>query len=229
MIIDNSFWFGIILLYTMALGGIPLYSLECYHGTSSMAAEHILEGNCFLPSKSDDSLRLGVGVYFFVKCSEANLAKKCAKAFCLNKLRKETSQGKDYAVIKCLVTCADDQMLDLFNPECLEAFHTMRYATYSKLCEAEPNFQYRDANQADTMVIDKLRSISNIAVVQCPQYFGLLSLEEQIKVGGRHPYKKTNVPNVIMVCADPTKAIIRDIQLVERGTLYNDEFSSIIR
>lgn len=42
-----------------------------------------------------------------------------------------------------------------------------------------------------------------------------------------HQFPKTYVPNVIMVCVDTNKAIVKDIQLVE-GRQYSNGHETII-
>lgn len=100
--------------------------LECYHGTSFESGEQIInEGLFHLPS-SGDQLRLGTGVYFFMKASSTSFAQQCAAGYCKVKFRK--SEIEKYCVLKCIVECDESQLLDLYRPDLLDEFHCMSYA-----------------------------------------------------------------------------------------------------
>ena len=205
-----------------------MIEFEGYHGTSLQASRKILEEMRFKPSEDEDSLRMGRGVYFFSKETTLSFAQECAAAYCKAKFRKAELGVDTYAVLKCVVSCENEELLDLFIPSVLESFHTMRYAEYDRLCKACPGYELRDASELDTAVINRLRRIQKIAVVRAPQYFSPLTNEEAIRVAGKHPYRKTYLPNVLMICADPDLVTIRNIEVVERGKLRNDGYAGTV-
>ncbi len=191
-----------------------MIQLECYHGTSLEIANKIVQENRFLPSPSKELLRMGEGAYFFKKASGCGFAEKCARAFCISKYGNADSNTHDYAVLKCNVSCEEDQYLNLFDEQALEAFHIMRYLLYDRI-----SFPLQDAAQLDTMVINLIKKDRDIAVVCAPHYFAPLACENRIIIKSKRSYRKTYLPNVLMVCADPEKAIISDISIVERGRI----------
>ena len=157
---------------------------------------------------------MGEGAYFFKKASGCGFAEKCARAFCISKYGNANSNTHDYAVLKCNVSCEEDQYLNLFDEQALEAFHIMRYLLYDRI-----SFPLQDAAQLDTMVINQIKEDRDIAVVCAPHYFAPLACENRIiiKNDKRKYNRRTYLPNVLTVCADPEKAIISDISIVERG------------
>ena len=205
-----------------------MIDFECFHGTSLQASKIILEEMRFAPSIDEDALRMGRGVYFFSKETTLSYAQQCASAFCKTKFGKATSSIDAYAVLKCVVSCDSEELLDLFNPAALETFHHMRYAEYNRLSKACPEYRISSAGQLDTVVLNKLRELRRIAVVRAPQYFFPLANEETIKVAGKQVYRKTYLPNVLMMCVNPELATIKDIEVVERGKLRNDGYADSI-
>ena len=201
---------------------------ECFHGTSLQAAKKILKEMRFKPSENEDALRMGRGIYFFAKESELSYAQQCAVAFCKTKFRKASSGIDSYAVLRCILSCESEEILDLFVPSVLEHFHVMRYAEYDRLCKAQPGYAISDAGELDTIVLNKLRKLQRIAVVRAPQYFYPLTNEETIKVAGKNVHRKTYLPNVLMICADPKFVEIKNIEVVDGGILRNDRYSDTV-
>lgn len=189
--------------------------LKCYHGTTPESAEAIVREKRFLPS-AGEALRLGEGAYFFEQQGNSEYAKECARD--LKKYHFEKGKcGAEYAILSCMVECDDEQYFDLYDPANMEEFHRIRYAVYQHYISKDPSFQFVDAAQADTATMNLIRKTKNIFVVRSPEFFGMFAREENIKMSGRRKYPKTFVPNVIIVCADVGKAVIRNIEIVERG------------
>ena len=74
-----------------------------------------------------------------------------------------------------------------------------------------------DLAEADTQVFDTIRHLRNLAVIRCPQFFGMFERERQFLFLEGRAYPKTYVPNVIMVCADVETARIINIEKVDEG------------
>lgn len=193
-----------------------MIQLECYHGTSYENALSILDDNNFLPSRDREGLRLGEGAYFFCKWSSSDYAIECARQLMLHKHTKGKLVG-EYAILSCIIECAEEQFFDMYDPAAMEYFHNMRHYLYNKHLQTDKDFQYVDAAAADTETMNYIRRSADIAVVRCPQFFGMFPREENFAFSGRHKYPKTYVPNIIQVCVDTEKATIRDIQLIGKG------------
>lgn len=187
-----------------------------YHGTSLENARSILRDKKFHPSSDRDSLRMGTGAYFFSQMNASNeYPIMCAKGIVDFKMQK--GQLRDgYGILSCRIRCEESQFLDLFEPDNLEMFHLMRYQTYEQQLRKNPKFKYKNAAVADCVVFDILRNRFNIALIRCPQFFGMFPKEEQMQLESR-PYPKTYVPNVLNLCADVEKVAIDSIELVEEG------------
>lgn len=193
--------------------------IKCFHGTSLENAQAIVRDKKFLPSESD-SLRMGKGVYFFCQSGEDDTYPiKCAR-----ELEKyHIVQGKhnnEYAIISCVIECDEEQYLDLFQPDALEDFHQMRYYLLNKSLKVDGNYRYHNAAVADTQVFDTIRALRAISVIRCPQFFGMLEAEKKFQFDkSEKQYPKTYVPNVIMACVDSDKAIIKEIEIIEKGEM----------
>ena len=93
----------------------------------------------------------------------------------------------------------------------------MRYKTYEANIRLNPGFQYQRVEVADCTVFDILRAKFGIALIRCPQFFGMFPKEQQMVFSKGKQFPKTYVPNVLNVCADVDKVVINDIELVEEG------------
>ena len=193
---------------------------KCFHGTSLENGESIIQENHFRPSDTD-SLRMGVGAYFFCQAGDDDYPIRCARE--LEKYHiKQKKHPNQYAILSCTVECEDEEYLDLFNPESLEYFHQMRYILLNKSLTVDPNYKYHNAAVADTQVFDTIRKLRSVSVIRCPQFFGMLEEESRFRFDkGERQFPKTYVPNVIMACIDTNKPIIKDIKLVEKGEMFN--------
>lgn len=197
--------------------------LKCFHGTSLENGQSIIQENHFRPSDAD-SLRMGVGAYFFCQTGEDDTyPMRCAKE--LEKYHiKQGKHKNNYAILSCIVECKEENYLDLFNPDNLEYFHQMRYYLLNKSLSVDPDYKYHNAAVADTQVFDVIRDIRSVAVIRCPQFFGMLEEESRFRFDkGERQFPKTYVPNVIMACVDTDKAIIKDIELVEGGKMFDED------
>lgn len=194
--------------------------LQCFHGTSYEKAKSILKEQHFRSGDSS-ALRMGRGAYFFCQVGDkSDYAKECARE--LEKYHFGTrGYSGEYAIVSCKIECEEDSFLDLYNPESLAYFHQMRYLMMQKSLEEDPKFKYQNAAVADTQVFNKIREIRNISAIRCPQFFGMLEQEQKFIFKERPQFPKTYVPNVIMVCADPDLAVIKDICIAERGDFDN--------
>jgi hypothetical protein len=163
---------------------------------------------------------MGRGVYFFCQPGDSpDYAMLCARELEKFHLRTGKHTG-DYGILSCVVECEDDQFFDLYDPNGMESFHRMRYLMLNKALESNPDYQYPNAAVADTQVFNVIRELRSVAVIQCPQFFGMLAEEQKFKFPkGTHQFPKTYVPNVIMICVDTDIAKVTNIQLAERGSL----------
>ncbi len=188
-----------------------------YHGTSIENAHSILTENRFRPSKDNESLRMGEGAYFFSRISEkGDYSIKCAKEIAaFNHKKGKIANG--YGILSCHIQCSEQQFLDLFDPENLELFHMMRYKNYEEHIKRDPDFKYERTSVADCEVFDILRKKKGIAVIRCPQFFGMFPREEAFKFKTGYQYPKTFVPNIINICADVNLVTISNIKLIEEG------------
>ncbi len=200
---------------------------ECFHGTTLQAAEKILAAKKFKAGNNVSASRLGRGVYFFAKESQSSYALQCAEAYCTQKYKNPDPVVNEVAVLRCMVSCQEDELFDLYNPELLEIFHVMRYAEYAKLCEKIPGYVLQSSEELDTAVLNDWRENRKIAVVRSPQYFSLLANEKSIKTS-KNVYRRTNLPNTLMVCADENLAEFSDIEIVKRRVLTNDESAGYV-
>ena len=133
---------------------------------------------------------------------------------------KQGKHNGTYGILACDVECEEEKYLDLFHPENLEYFHKMRYFLLNKSLEVDPNYKYHNAAVADTQVFNIIRELRELAVIRCPQFFGMLEEEQKfIFDKGQRPFPKTYVPNVVMACVDTNKAVIKNIELVEGGNI----------
>lgn len=198
--------------------------LRCFHGTSYENAQSILREQNFRNS-DNDQLRMGVGAYFFCQAGKSDrYALRCAKE--LEKFHR--NKHKDgYAILSCDIECSEDEYLDLYDPEVLEMFHEMRYYILNKSLSVDKEYKYKNAAVADTQVFNVIRNIRNLSVIRCPQFFGMFAEEQKFIFSESRQFPKTFVPNVIMVCVDTNKAVVKNIELVEGG-LYSDEHAEII-
>lgn len=194
--------------------------LKCYHGTTRKNASSILSEGKFRPSEKEEGLRLGRGAYFYNKTAWSDYAKQCAydtvayhHDHCKNK-----EEYPDYAILSCDVECDDSQFFDMYTPEGMELFHEARKKTYQTMVANGHSFTRCGA--LDTQTMDILRESMDIAVIRCPQFFGFMRSEESIRFTER-TRPLTYVPNVIIVCVDPSKAIISNIQIEEEGCFYD--------
>ena len=97
-----------------------------------------------------------------------------------------------------------------------------------KSMQVDPEFRYRNAAVADTQVFDVIRKIRPLTVIRCPQFFGMLDKEMKFNFDKKErQFPKTYVPNVIMVCADTNKVVVKDIELVE-GRVLGDEYERVV-
>ena len=183
------------------------------------AAEKIVSEGLFHLLESADQLRMGQGVYFFMKASPSGFAQQCATGFCKAKFRRNA--GTEYAVLRCFVECEENSLLDLYKPELLEQFHEMRYALYNLIIQDRPDFELRDAGELDTMVINRLKKMKGYTVIRAPEYFAPLLQEEKIKIQreNKHRFRKTYLPNVLMLCVDVNRVKIDNIEIVEQGII----------
>lgn len=188
-----------------------------YHGTSLENARAILNEQRFLPSTDRESLRMGEGAYFFSQMNDSNeYSIMCAKGVVDYKIQKRKIPN-EYGIISCRILCEENQFLDLFQPENLEMFHLLRYKTFEAHIRNDPNFKYKRAEIADCTVFDILRNRFNVALIRCPQFFGMFPQEQQMIFAEGKQFPKTFVPNVLNLCADVTKVVINSIELVEEG------------
>ena len=190
--------------------------LKCFHGTSFENGQSILREQCFHPSDSD-SLRMGVGAYFFCQAgSNDTYPITCARELERYHLKKG-KHTDGYMILSCSVECDEESYLDLYDPENLEYFHQMRYQLLNKSLEIDPQYRYHNAAVADTQVFDVIRKIRPMSVIRCPQFFGMFEMEAKFLFDkGEHQFPKTYVPNIIMACVDTNRAVVKDIQSVER-------------
>lgn len=204
-----------------------MVQLECYHGTSYENAQHILMEKRFLPSRDKEGLRLGEGAYFFCRGGLEEYAIDCARQ--LELFHGEVGKHKgEYAILSCLVECKDDELFDMYDPAAMEVFHKMRHYLYSQHLNKDPDFTFQSAAAADTETINYIRRSSNISVVKCPQFFGMLSKEKHFYFSkGARQFPKTFVPNVIIACVDTQKVRIRDIRLIDKGVLQNGSSKAV--
>ena len=201
--------------------------LKCFHGTSYENGQSILKEKHFRTSDSD-SLRMGEGAYFFCQAGESDAYPiRCAKELEAYH-RSMGKHKKGFAILSCVIECEDENYLDLYDPESLEYFHQMRYMMLDKSMQVDPEFRYRNAAVADTQVFDVIRKIRPLTVIRCPQFFGMLDKEMKFNFDKRErQFPKTYVPNVIMVCADTNKVVVKDIELVE-GRVLGDEYERVV-
>jgi hypothetical protein len=167
---------------------------------------------------------MGVGAYFFCQAGEkADYPIQCARE--LEKFHINQGKHKDgYAVLSCEIECEEEQYLDLYEPENLEFFHQMRYYLLNKCLQVSPNYRYHNAAVADTQVFDAIRKMRSLAVIRCPQFFGMFEEEKKFIFDKKeHQFPKTYVPNVIMACVDTNIAIVKNIKLVEGGSIDGHE------
>lgn len=196
-------------------GRKTMIQLECYHGTSFESAKCILRDQCFLPSRDNGKLRLGEGAYFFCKGHKAEYAIDCARQ--LEFFHHENGKHVgEYAILSCIIECEDDELFDMYQPDVMEMFHNARYYLHAHHLQLDRAFRYASAEAADTETMNFLRRSKRISVVKCPQFFGMFARESKMLFSGKKQYPKTFVPNIMLVCADTTKAKIRDIQLIEK-------------
>lgn len=201
--------------------------LKCFHGTSYENGKSILKEKRFRPSNSD-SLRMGIGAYFFCQVGENDTYPlRCAKAL-ENYHIAHRKHIDGYMILSCIIECQDENFLDLNDPESLEYFHQMRYLLLNKSLKLDPHYRYHNAAVADTQVFNEIRKIRNLFVIRCPQFFGMLEEEQKFQFDKKErQFPKTYVPNVIMVCADTNKALIKDIKMVE-GRMFHNEYEAIV-
>ena len=197
-----------------------MVELECFHGTTLEFAQSILREG-FRPSIDQEGLRLGVGAYFFGKGTKSDYGIECAREIERYHFAHGKHKGK-YAILSCTVKCNDDQFFDMYKPDYMETFHRMRYKLYQERIERDPLFKFPRAEVADTITMDFIRKIQDVAIVQCPQFFGMFMKEKDFRMDKRHPQPKTMVPNVLMICADCNKAIIDNVVMIEEGD-FDDE------
>ena len=74
--------------------------LKCFHGTSLENGQSMIQENHFRPSDTD-SLRMGVGAYFFCQAGEDNnYPVRCARE--LEKYHiKQKKHPNQYAILSC--------------------------------------------------------------------------------------------------------------------------------
>lgn len=194
---------------------MSMIKLRGFHGTSSENAKSILEEQHFKHSENEQ-LRMGVGAYFFCQCEEyGEYAKKCARE--LEKFHKK-KHPNGYAIMSCDIECEESQYLDLYDFKSLELFHTMRYKMLNRSLEVDENYKYKSAAVADTQVFDTIRKLRRVAVIRCPQYFGMFEEEQKFQFIEGRQFPKTFVPNVIMLCVNTNIANIKNIKIEEEGT-----------
>ena len=195
-----------------------MVKLKCFHGTSKVNAQAIINEQ-FFKNSSSNSLRLGEGAYFFNQMgSTSDYTIMCARELLKHKYRNK--QGpRDYCILSCIVECKDEQFMDLSDPDSMEFFHRMRYVMHERNLKHDPDFEYKNASVADTQVILELKKEKTIAVIRAPQFFGMFEREQNMKFSDRKISQnpRTYVPNVINLCVDTYHARIRDIALVEEG------------
>lgn len=200
--------------------------LKCFHGTSFENGQSILRENRFRESDSDSS-RMGAGAYFF--CQSGDDEKypiRCARE--LENFHLQKGKHTDgYAILSCVVECEEEQYLDLCDPVALEYFHKMRYYLLDKLLQDRKDYKYENAAAADTYVFDRIRELRRLAVIRCPQFFGMFAKENKFVFAKGRQFPKTYVPNVIIACVNTNIAVIKDIELVEGGE-YNDGYEGFI-
>ena len=197
-----------------------MVQFTCYHGTSIENAQSILSEKRFRPSVDRDSLRLGRGAYFFCQMGSSRYAWDCARDL---EWFHKSKHPKGFGILSCKISCDDDALFDMYEPEVMECFHQIRYHLYEKHKEMDPGFMFEHAYAADTETLNLIRKTRSIAIIRCPQFFGMFERENRIKFSGSRQFPKTYVPNVVLICADTEKATISDIQLVEEGQ-FDDEF-----
>lgn len=202
-----------------------MIQLKCFHGTSYNNAISILHDQHFRKSDTDKS-RMGVGAYFFCQAGNtADYALRCARE--LEKFHRKKKHPDGYGIISCDVECDDEEYLDLYSPEALETFHSMRYLMLNRSLKVDPEYKYKSAAVADTQVFNVLRDLRKIAVIRCPQFFGMFEEEKKFEFREGPNFPKTYVPNVIMACVDTDIAIVKNIKLVE-GERYDNEHEQFI-
>lgn len=203
-----------------------MVQLKCFHGTSIKNGQSIIQENHFRVSDSQ-SLRMGVGAYFFCQAGDSSTYPiRCARE--LEHYHRSKGKHQDgYMILSCDIECEEENFLDLYSPESLEIFHSMRYAVLDKSLAADPNYKYLNSAVADTQVFDIIRKIRGLSVIRCPQYFGMLESEQKFAFSEGRQFPKTYVPNVIMACVDTEHAIVKNIQIVERS-VYADGYAGII-
>ena len=193
-----------------------MINLTCFHGTSLDAGRSILRENAFHEGTAEN-LRMGKGAYFFCPtCASPYYPILCAKEL----ERFHYTEGKHtdgYMILSCTIQCEEDQYLDLYDPISMELFHRMRYQLIEQSLKKNPGFKYPNAAAADTQVFDTIRHLRSLAVIRCPQFFGMFESEKQFLFSKGRAYPKTYVPNVIMVCADVEVATIINIEKVDEG------------
>lgn len=201
-----------------------MIKLKCFHGTSFENAQSIMAEQHFRKSENKSS-RMGVGAYFFYQAgSNDKYALRCARE--LEKFhRKKHTEG--YAILSCDVECPEEEYLDLYDPESLEFFHSMRYQIIGKTLQENPDFRYETNAIADTQVFDIIRKMRNLSVIRCPQYFGMFETESRIAFDKGPQFPKTFVPNVIMACVDTDKVHVKNIKIVEGGS-FNNEYEGTV-
>ena len=204
---------------------IEMIELQCFHGTTMRAADSILKKG-FLPSFDSEKLRLGNGIYFFGQGGSSDYAIDCAREI----ERYHHQRGKhtgEYAILSCSVKCEEDQFFDMYNPEYMEYFHRIRYALYKRKVQDDKDFAYKCAEVADTETMNFIRECGNVAVIRCPQFFGMFPREASFKTPNEKRYPKTMVPNILLVCADSEKCRIEKIVLIEKGR-FDDGFTESV-
>lgn len=201
-----------------------MIELECYHGTTLEFAQSILKQG-FLPSRDNDSLRLGEGAYFFGCGNDPNYALDCAIELERFQHKKGKHTGKS-AILKCCVSCPEEAFFDMCDFERLEMFHKLRYKVHEAHVKSDPEFEFPSAAAADTETMNLIRNRGNFSVVRCLQFFGMFSREDRISIHKRK-YPKTFVPNVLIICANTEQATISNIEIV-REEVFDDEYPSTI-
>ena len=193
-----------------------MVNLTCFHGTSLDAGQSILRENAFREGTAE-RLRMGKGAYFFCQtCASPDYPILCAKE--LERYHYTEDKHTDgYMILSCTIQCEEEQYLDLYDPMNMELFHRMRYQLIEQSLKKDPEFKYPNTAAADTQVFDTIRHLRNLAVIRCPQFFGMFERERQFLFLEGRAYPKTYVPNVIMVCADVETTRIINIEKVDEG------------
>lgn len=197
---------------------MSMVQLKCFHGTSKENARAIISQQHFNHGTSD-SLRLGEGAYFFNQTgSKPDYPIMCAYELRKHKFKRNPDE-RDYCILSCVVECADEDFLDLDDPDFREVFHEMRYHIHSRNLKTDPTFKYPNAALADTQVIEEIKKERRIAVIRASQFFGMFEKEQRMKFSNNKESQnpRTYVPNVVNVCVNTNLAIIRDIKVVKEG------------